>query len=98
MSGEFQHLVHYEAQIAQGGLIVVGGAQVFLEGRGQRRIDDPLANLGTHPRQLGDVVDVKPVQSLINALVEPLMGQELAIGVGGGGETAGDCDAGSREV
>ncbi len=77
---------------------LVGFTQGGLEGRRQRGIDDPLANLAASLGKGVDVIDVETRKLLVDSIVEPLVGEKLAIGLGGGGETARHRDAGAGQV
>ena len=60
---------------------------VLFECLGEGLVDDPLTDLPATLRQLGDILDVEVGEGLADPLVEAVEGEEVAVGVGGGGET-----------
>jgi hypothetical protein len=71
----------------------VGGAEVGLQFRLQRRIDHPAADLGAGGGERGDVLHVERGQLVVDARVQRVVGDEGLECVGGGGEAAGHRDA-----
>jgi hypothetical protein len=76
-------------------VIVIDGG---FEGGREGLFHDPAPEAGTDLGQLGDVVHVQIIEQGLDALVQSVLGQELAVGVGGGGEAAGDPHADFRKV
>ena len=69
------------------------GFQFGFQMLGERGIQNPLANFRTHARQLGHIVHIQLGKCIGNALVQPALRQKCAIGIGGGGKTAGHAHA-----
>eukprot|EP01107_Rhizomastix_libera_P017718 TRINITY_DN8690_c0_g1_i1.p2 TRINITY_DN8690_c0_g1~~TRINITY_DN8690_c0_g1_i1.p2 ORF type:complete len:760 (+),score=-5.99 TRINITY_DN8690_c0_g1_i1:96-2375(+) len=77
--------------------VVVGLDLVLQLGR-ERGVDDPLANLGAGSQQGIDVVHVQVGEFSLDAGGQAFMGQELPIGMGRGGETAGNPHTGIGQL
>src|SRR5690606_3056082 len=70
------------------------GAQPL--GEGGRH--DPFADLAAGRGQLADVIDIQRGQRLVDPVGQALMPEEVAVGLRGGREAAGNLDAGAGEV
>ena len=68
------------------------------EGGREGLCHDPATEAGTDLGQLGNVFHVQIIEHGLDALVQSVLGQELAVGIGGSGKTAGDPHADFRKV
>ena len=73
-------------------------ADILLECRLQRRVDDPLTDLGAGFREGLDVVDVEALETLGNALGQVVVLEEFAEGVRRRGEAARHAHAGAGQL
>ncbi len=90
---------HGDLQVRVPGLkLGIGTFHLGFEGRRQRRVDDPLTNLGTDARQFDHVVHIEGIEGGIDTLVEAFVGQEFAIGIGGSRKAAGHGDTGIGQI
>ena len=83
---------------AAGGELLVGGADVRLELRGERLGDDHLPDLAAGLGQRDRVLGVQALQPGVDPLGQPGAGEELAIGLRGGGEAVGHLHPQSGQV
>src|SRR5437764_6071297 len=69
-------------------------SNVALKSARKWRLGDPGADLLAAGGERIDVIAVEALELLGNAPVKPIGSEEFSEGIGGGGETAGDADAG----
>ena len=87
---------HGEAAVAFGGQLLVGGLDLDFEGRREGGIDDPLADLGATAGQGHHIIHIQAFEGGADTLGQPQVGQELAVGIGGGGKATGHAHAGGQ--
>jgi hypothetical protein len=77
--------------------LLIVGPNFTLKVSRERRLLDPGADLLAACRKGSDVARVQALEALVDPLAELAGAQELAEGVGSGGEAAGNADAGVRQ-
>src|SRR5574338_1420979 len=87
---------HGEAALALRGDLVVGGFDLRFEPGREGRVHDPLTDLRAGLQEGIHVVYIEPVQGGIDTVGQPFVGQECAIGLGGGGKATRDAHAGGQ--
>ncbi len=80
---------HRDGELAALAHLVPGLEHLLVEARRKRGFQHPAANLLAHLRQPLDVIHVEWRQRGANPLVQPALGQKIAIGVCRGGKPAG---------
>ena len=76
----------------------VGLAHGLVEFRDQRGFDDPAADFGAGRGQGGDVIDIERGETVLDALGQAALGDELLEGLGRGRVAAGHRDAELAQV
>ena len=76
----------------------IGFADGAVEGRLQRGVHDPLADFTADGHQSSDIIDVEPVQTVIDALGQGVVADEFLERIGGGGEASGNRNAQLAEM
>ena len=69
-----------------------------LQGRGEGLFHDPATDAGADLGQFRHVLYVEVIEFGLDALVQPVLGEKLAVGIRGGGEAPGDLHADFRQV
>ena len=69
-----------------------------LQGRGEGLVHDPATDAGADLGQFRHVLHVEVIELGLDALVQPILGEKLAVGLRGGGEASRDLHADFRQV
>src|SRR6056297_662896 len=89
---------HCHGDVLAAGHLVPGRGDVLAQLRGQRGVHDPLPDLAAGRGEVLDVVYVQRPETLVDAVGEPFVAEEVPVGLCGGGEAAGDGDSGGGKV
>ena len=77
---------HGDGDVRTGCKCSPGSGYLIAQSSRQGRLADPSADLRTGSRELGDIVDVQTLEAGSDPCIEPAVGEELAVGLGGGRE------------
>src|SRR6056297_727333 len=89
---------HRHGDILAAGHRLPGRGDVLAQPRGQGGIHDPLPDFAAGGGKILDVVDVQRIEAMIDPVGETFVAEEIPVGLCGGGEAAGNGDAGGGQV